>query len=322
MVGTGGVARRHLGVLAQIEGLQPVGHASGERARAEAQAREWGGRAYDAIEALLDRERPQAVWICVTPDRHGPVEAELIERSIPFFVEKPLSVNLPTAERIAGGVAARAVIAGVGYKFRALDTLPRVRRLLAERPARLVLATWHDALPPPAWWRNAVRSGGQVVEQATHLVDLARLLVGEAELVSALAAQWPRPDAPGATVPDVTAALLRFAGDVPGVLSATSLLQGRQAIHLQLICQGRALTISDRALLVETGRETEEVPVRADPFLVEDLAFVRAVREGDPRHVLSSYADALKTHALCVAIRELSASPTTTKAGLIDSQGH
>jgi predicted dehydrogenase len=308
MVGTGGVARRHLGVLAQIEGLQPVGHVSGERARAEAQAREWGGRAYDAVEALLDRERPRAVWVCVTPDRHGPLEAALIERGLPFFVEKPLSVNLPTAERIAAAVAARGLVAGVGYKFRALDTLPRVRELLAERPARLVLATWHDALPAPAWWRDAARSGGQVVEQATHLVDLARLLVGEAEVLSALAARWPRPDAREATVPDVTTAVLRFAAGVPGVLSATSLLQGRQAIHLQLICEGRALTISDRALLVETGRETEDVPVRADPFLIEDAAFVRAVREGDPCHLLSSYADALKTHALCVAIREAAAS--------------
>lgn len=308
VVGTGGVARRHLGVLKQIDGLELVGHGSGERARADAQAREWGGRAYDIVEALLDRERPEAVWICVTPDRHGPVEADLIRRNIPFFVEKPLSVDLPIAERTAAAVAAHALIAGVGYKFRALDTLPRVYELLAERPARLVLAMWHDALPPPAWWRDAARSGGQVVEQATHLLDLARLLVGEAEVVSALAAQWPRADAPDATVPDVTTAQLRFYGGVPGVLSATSLLQGRQVIHLQLICEGRALTIDERALLIETGLRTEEVPVRADPFKVEDAAFVRAVREGDPRHVLSSYADALKTHALGVAIRQATMS--------------
>ena len=41
------------------------------------------------------------------------------------------------------------------------------------------------ARPPPAWWRREPDGGGQVIEQATHLYDLARLLVGEAEVVGA-----------------------------------------------------------------------------------------------------------------------------------------
>jgi predicted dehydrogenase len=170
----------------------------------------------------------------------------------------------------------------------------------------MVLAAWHDALPPPPWWRRAAQGGGQVVEQATHLLDLARVLVGEGEVVCGLGGQWPRGDVADADVPDVSAALLRVVasdGSIPGMLSATTLLRGGQAIHLQLVCEGRVLTLSERSLVIETGREVDEMLSTADPFLVEDAAFIDAVRLGDPSRVLCDYADALTTHRLAVAVR-------------------
>ena len=42
MVGTGGIAQRHLGVLAREPGLELVAHLSQQPGRAEAQARRWG----------------------------------------------------------------------------------------------------------------------------------------------------------------------------------------------------------------------------------------------------------------------------------------
>ena len=185
IIGTGGVAQRHLGVLAPLPDLEVVGHVSADAARAEQQAARWGGRPYVNLAQMLDREQPGAVFLCVTPDRHGPTELALLERRVPFFVEKPLAVDLALADKLAPLIAASGLVVGVGYKFRALDTLDRVRELLGETPPRMVLGAWHDALPPPPWWRQASRGGGQIVEQATHLVDLARHLVGEAEVVAA-----------------------------------------------------------------------------------------------------------------------------------------
>jgi myo-inositol 2-dehydrogenase / D-chiro-inositol 1-dehydrogenase len=307
LVGTGGVAQCHIGVLRQFPDVEIVAHVSSELARAEAQAAAAGGHGYVDIAEMLDREHPDAVWLCVTPDRHGPAEHALLDRDVPFFVEKPLSVDLEPALAIAARIAAAGMVVAVGYKFRALDTLPRVRSLLVETPPRMVFGAWHDAMPPPPWWRRSQRSGGQLVEQATHLVDLARFLTGEASVVSAQAARWPRQDAPDSDVPDVHTALLRF-GDVPAVFTATSLLRGRQAIHLQLICEGRAITITEQHALIETGRETHQFATAADPFRVEDRVFLEAVRTRNPGAVLSTYADALETHRLCCQIRELSAS--------------
>jgi myo-inositol 2-dehydrogenase/D-chiro-inositol 1-dehydrogenase len=307
VVGTGGVAQRHLGVLRSIPDLEVVGHVSHTPARAAAQAVQWGGQPFTTVLELLDRQRPDAVWVCVTPDGHGLTERELIQRGIPFFVEKPLSVDLATAEHVASWLAPAGPVVAVGYKLRALDTLDHARERLAEHPARRLHALWHDALPPPAWWRHAAQSGGQVAEQATHVLDLARHLVGEAEVIAALGGQWPRVDAPDSDVPDVSSALLQFQtsqGPIPGLLSATSLLRGHQATELQLVCEGRVVRLSERALVVETGRETDELLTTVDPFLVEDLAFLAAVRTTDPGRVLCSYADALETQRLACRVRD------------------
>ncbi len=319
IVGTGGVAQRHLRALAQVSPpVQVVAHVSSQLARARGQAARWGGQAFTDTDDMLRQAQPQAVWICVTPDRHGPPESALIEHEVPFFVEKPLALDLPLPETLARRITSRALVVGVGYKFRALDTLARVRQLLAETPARMALGAWHDAMPPPPWWRQAAGGGGQVVEQATHLVDLMRLFLGRGEVLSAMAGHWPRADAVDAEVPDVTAALLRF-GDVPAVLTTTDLLRGRQAIHLQLICEGRVLTLTEERLLIETGRACEEVASAVDPFAQEDIAFLQAVRERDPTRVLCSYADALETHRLCCAIRERAELPGRPAA--VDGQG-
>src|SRR5439155_537865 len=145
IVGTGGVARRHLGVLRQIENIQLVGHLSNDSTRAAGQADEWGGRGFTRLPDLVNSTQPEAVWVCVTPERHGALELELIARDIPFFVEKPLAVDVATAEAVARALAeAGGPVVAVGYKFRALDTLPRTRELLQETPARMVLAMWHD----------------------------------------------------------------------------------------------------------------------------------------------------------------------------------
>lgn len=303
IVGSGGVAARHLGVLRQIEGLEVVGHVSTLASRAEAQAARWGGRAYTHLPEMLDRERPEAVWLCVTPDRHGSLELELIERGTPFFVEKPLAADLATAEAIAARLQDRPVVVAIGYKYRALDTLPRVRALVEERPARLLIGAWHGSTPSPAWWRDEARSGGQLVEQATHLVDLARHLLGEGEVLAAMATFQPRPRFLDHDVPQVTSALVRF-GNVPATFTATCLLDGSQAAHLQVVTEGHVLTIHEKWLRVETGARSEVLPTHADPFLVEDQAFISAVRSGEQHRVLCDYQDALRTHRLCIAIRE------------------
>src|SRR5438874_2006954 len=69
-----------------------------------------------------------------------------------------------------------------------------------------------------AWWRREALSGGQVVEQATHVLDLARVLAGEvAEVVGATAPS----SVEGRDVPDATAVVLRFDSGAVGTVSTS-----------------------------------------------------------------------------------------------------
>src|SRR4029453_14216364 len=78
-----------------------------------------------------------------------------------------------------------------GYHWRWLDIFDRAAGLLADRPPRLVQCAWLDKVPPPTWWRRRDGSGGQVIEQTTHVLDTARGLAGEVAEVHAFGAGEP-----------------------------------------------------------------------------------------------------------------------------------
>ncbi|MDK3256863.1 Gfo/Idh/MocA family protein [Blastococcus capsensis] len=166
-----------------------------------------GATAYEGWEQRLDGEALDALYVCVPPHGHGAVEEAATDLGLPLFVEKPLATDLATAERLAARIEAARLLTSVGYHWRYLDTLETARGLLAETPARMVLAAWLDKAPGADWWARLDRSGGQTVEQATHLFDVARVLVGEVTGGSAVGSRSP--DGPGGML-DVCTAALRF----------------------------------------------------------------------------------------------------------------
>lgn len=311
MIGAGGFATRHLEVLAAEPGVALAGHVARSRRSAEVHAARFGGLAYDDVDALLAAERLDAAWVCVTPGAHGAIEEALVAAGVPFFVEKPLSADADTAERIAAAVAQRGLVTAVGYHWRAFETIPEVRaRLAAGPPVRLVSAAWHSSTPAPAWWRREAESGGQMVEQATHLLDLALHLLGDAEVLHAAEARAPRDAFPDADVAEASSAVLRFAHGALGVVTATCVLAASDTVELRLHREGELIVITQDAITIDTGAERRVLRHQADPVAVEDRAFLAAVRAGDPTLAICSYADALRTHRVAQRVRTLGYAST------------
>ena len=254
LIGPGFIAQRHLEVLSTEPGAELVGIVSRSRDKAEAAARRFGGRPYDDLERMLDTERPDAVWVCVTPDAHGALELGLIERGIHLMVEKPLAADPETPERISAALDAAGTIAGVAYHWRAMDTLAEVDDVIAGRPVKLLNGHWHDNLPGPAWWRDLATGGGQMVEQATHLVDLSRRLLGEGTVVAATADRHPNATHPDMDVPDVSTAIVRYDAGPVGTFTATCILGGTSAQEVRLFCDDLAITIRQQGVLYEDAR--------------------------------------------------------------------
>ncbi len=299
-IGAGGIASRHVGDLLGFADVKVVAFADPMLERAEAQAQRSGGRAYRDYREMLEREKLDALYICVPPFAHGEAEMAAIERGLPFFVEKPLAVDWVTAERINSAVQAKGLVTAVGYHWRYLDTTEQAQELLAANPPRLALGYWLDSTPPPAWWRHEAESGGQMVEQTTHIFDLARLLMGEPTDVYAVGATKPRAAYPDLDVADVSIATLHFASGAIGSLASTCLLNWPHRIGLHLFGEGLAIELTEFDIMVDVGKGRPVRKAVGDPFVREDRDFVDAVA-GKANRIRAPYAEAIITHRLTTA---------------------
>ncbi|WP_049559145.1 Gfo/Idh/MocA family protein [Nonomuraea sp. SBT364] len=294
IVGAGNVAARHAEVLSGFPDVKIAGIADTDPDRAEALASQHGSPAYGGHADLLEAGELDAVYVCVPPFAHGNPEHDILSCDIPIFVEKPLSLDLATAEKIADEIDRRGLPSAVGHHWRYLDILDRARQLLGDRPVRLALGHWMDKVPPVGWWLNSAMSGGQTVEQAVHVLDLARLLVGEVSMVHAV----PVDGAMDGEVDRATAAVMRFSGGAAGLLATTCLLRGKHRVGLEVCAEGITLELSETRLTVD-GQELVQDGGRAKELV--DRAFIDAV-QGKDADVRAPYREALKTHRLALAL--------------------
>ena len=303
IVGAGGVGRRHAQVLGGLDGVEVAGVVDPVQALAESLATEHDAPSYAEVEPALDAVSPDAVYVCVPPFAHGEPELAALDRGLPIFVEKPVALDPATAEEIARRVEKAGVVTGTGYHWRCLDVLPQALALLAERPAVSASGYWLDKRPPVAWWARGDRSGGQVVEQLTHVLDLARLLLGDAQEVYAAGARLPSPSPDWGDIDDATAATVRFASGAVATFSATSLLAAKHRASLTTYSLGLALEVSESGLLADHGQGRQEHPAGEDPRITVDREFIEAVRGQRPA-TRTPYSEALESHRLACALAQ------------------
>jgi predicted dehydrogenase len=300
-IGAGSIAVRHINILRTFEDVAVVAVTAPRLNRAQALAERCGGTAYTDYTEMLEREQLDALYICVPPFAHGDLERAALDRGLPFFVEKPLAVDAATAETIAERVAQQNLVTSVGYHWRYLDTIEEVQAVLSTNPARLALGYWLSETPPPSWWIKEAESGGQMVEQTTHIFDLTRLLMGEVTKVYAAAAPMDRPAFPEADIDMVSTATLHFASGALGTVASTSILHWSHRIGLHLFSEGMTIEVTQTDLIIQTGRDRPVRRVEADPFVPENRDFIDAV-QGKANRIRVPYAEALKTHRLLMSV--------------------
>jgi predicted dehydrogenase len=306
VVGAGAVARRHVEVLTSLEGVSVVAVTDPLETATEELARRCDARPFGDVEEALDGTDVDAVYICVPPFAHGAPEKAVLERGLPMFVEKPLAVDLTTAEDIAARVEQAGVVTGTGYHWRCLDIVAEAQGLLRDAAPLLACGYWLDKKPTAAWWARPDRSGGQVVEQLTHVIDLARLLLGEAVDVYAVGARQPT-SAGGVTdfaqVDDATAATVRFASGAVATLATTSLLDVKHRAALHIFSPGLALELSEAEMVVRNGRGRRHRRPAEDPRITVDREFIEAVR-GERDATRAPYTEIVRSHRLGCAVAE------------------
>jgi predicted dehydrogenase len=258
---------------------------------------------------MLDAAELDAVFVCLPP--YAAIEPALAvaQRGIALFAEKPLGLDEEGPARIAKTVRDRGLVTCVGYQWRYLEVVDRARELLEGHPAQLVVGAWLGETPGARWWIRMDQSGGQILEQATHVFDMARYLVGEMAPTAATGRRVPRPAYPESDILDVTETSVRFESGAIGSFSTTSLLAGPHRVELYIVSDGMALTLEvlNHRLLVRRGTETAVLAPRSafdTPYESQNRAFIDAV-QGKPNRIRSPYDDALLTHRLTLAASRL-----------------
>jgi len=305
-VGTGGIANAHLEALKQIEDVQIAACMDVDADKAaQAAARFSGAGAYTDVAAMLDENELDAVYVCVPPYAHGDIELALIERDIPFFVEKPIGCERQTPRRILEALQGKDLLTCVGYMFRYRANTARVKEHLAADEPVVARGAWIGGMPGVFWWRQKKMSGGQIMEQTTHVFDLARYLFGEVQSVFCRGRKGLITDVENYDVEDASICTLTFESGLVCEISS-SCAAGQSEVSLEVFTRAARLKLFDwnLNLQVRTTDKTEEITSRENIFLVEDKVFIEAVRTGDRSAIRSTYQDAFKTQMVCCAANE------------------
>ena len=308
-IGCGGIARHHMGYLAKFPEVQLTAFCDIDESRARAAAADHRGRAYTDHRALLDREQLDAIYLCIPPFAHTDQAILAAQKGIALFLEKPVALNLEKAQEIREAIEKAAVVSSVGYVWRYPDTTQRAVSLFQQRPIGLVMVYWMGSIAGAPWWKQKDKSGGQLVEQVTHLVDLARYLAGDIRTVcAAFGDRLLKGKVPGLDIPDVQAGLLSFENGVIGAFANTCILSQSHTIGVHVYAQDLVAEVGFGNLRILDKGEVREYQGANDPYLAEHQAFLNAVRSGDRSGILSSYADAVKTLAVTLSANQSAAT--------------
>ena len=305
IIGTGGIAGQHINALSGMENVELAAFCDVMPSRAEAAVSKHGGKSYSSPETMFSDTSLDAVWICLPPFAHGPAERSALTNRVPFFVEKPVGLDAGICREIAAEVEKTGLLTSVGYMNRYRHSVQVGKSLLKEDAPVLAYGAWIGRGPGAGhWWVEKAKSGGQLIEQTTHTVDLVRYLCGEAVEVFAYATRGFNKGIEKYDIEDASTVVVKMQnGAVVNIMSDCAASVGG-GVFLNVYGSATCLRYSgwEHSVVVErAGQEPEKIPGEESIFSLEDEAFVEAIRTGNRALIRCDYADGWKTAALALA---------------------
>jgi predicted dehydrogenase len=255
-----------------------------------------------SLEDALATSEIDAVAIATPPATHAPLAIAAARAGKHVLCEKPMARSLAEAQAMCDAVHAAGVVGAVGFEFRFHPARAMLARMIARgdlgEPQLLVCV---DTLPlyvapykaPPAWWYDADAGGGWLGASGSHLLDAARVWLGEVCALAAIVDTLGR-----GTADDTFALLLRMASGARAVLQQSAAVRGPRLQAFRLSGSDGTAWIDEAWRLWRAGTtgDAEEVrpdddldapdvqiPPESGPFAARELpSFVRlAERFGD-----------------------------------------
>lgn len=305
LVGAGGIAERHRANLNELDGVTLAAVCDVDESVATRVADAEDATAYTDHETMYDSESLDAVLVCIPPFAHSDEETLAARRGLDVFVEKPVALDRETSDRIAAELEAAGVVTSVGYALRYSEAALRARELVDPEDLSLVEGRYAFPGPPDSeWWRRRDASGGQVVEQSTHVYDMVRYLAGDVAQVTAMG---DRRHVDSIDFEDTTVAVMRHESGVVSEVAST-VAAPEMDVSLRLTGPDVDLTLDPLANTLDgrVGDEDVDVDGENDAFRDELRAFADAVADDDDDAgpIRSPYAEGCRTLGLTLDVNE------------------
>lgn len=153
--------------------------------RAEALARDFGGRAIAELEAALADAAVNAVIISTLNHALAPLAARAIAAGKHVLVEKPGGLRAAELEPLHAEAQARGLCVRVGFNHRYHPALLKAREIISSGvlgPLMFLRGRYGHGgrVGYDREWRAdpALSGGGELIDQGVHLIDLARWYLG------------------------------------------------------------------------------------------------------------------------------------------------
>jgi predicted dehydrogenase len=273
---------------------------------------------YAEFRKMLDEQRPEALVVAIPPGVHGGEVELAASRGIHVLLEKPIALDLGRARSMVEAVEGAGVRSLVGFHMRFTPAVARLRAFIgsgeAGRPVLFRAAYLSNALHA-AWWRDSKMGGGQTVEQAIHLYDLALHLFGPAKTAWGQLDTLVHGGIEGYDVEDVAASMVRFENGALASFAScnaaapTKWQAGYTAVFQRLTADSpdgatARLTWSEgkpsEAFWATGEKPREEEVLASDPYLAQAEHFLRVVRGEETS--IAPVRDGLRSLELVTAV--------------------
>jgi len=146
------------------------------------------------VESLLSREDVDVVDVCTPNFAHHQIILAALRAGKSVIVEKPLACTVTEAKEIAAAAATAKGRLGMIFNYRFVPALMLAQKMIAEGALGAIYhfeinylhSGYQNPNRPLSWKLRRVQSGGgALVDLGSHIIDLARYLLGEFAKVEA-----------------------------------------------------------------------------------------------------------------------------------------
>lgn len=307
LLGCGGIGARHAGAVAALpEAMELVACCGRDADRTKAFADERGAASYIDLDQMLAVEKLDLVIATLPPfSRNGEVET-VARAGVHLLVEKPIALNQAAANSMVADVEATGVVAAIGFMYRFGDAIRRWNEADTGRVG-IYAGAYHCNALHADWWREEAKSGGQILEQVIHQIDLIRHLMGEPDSVYARRSNFAHHDTPGYDVEDMSSIIFGWDDGRIATLNASNIAvpgvwHKEWAVYAERMT-GRFTSWNDAVLTSTLGDgAAEEIVGPTDPFVAQLADVHRAITTGTAPHI--PLAEGARTLRVALAARQ------------------